>query len=212
MSSPEKNFQQLKTSDLPPEVGEYIKVLESKLDETRPRREELVNKELDNLTNQEIDELTNLNFEAVKILGLIRKSRDEKMIVEEEKNEILKSFSGKELLARLKPLFNYENIRNWEGEFCTECENGFVIHTPFTDWEQDKLLILRAGLAYNLENVSDEEIKMGKGYPIQQVNILEGNANEREIVLVYGRNDIVSSGKLCFIFKDKLEEALGSNK
>jgi hypothetical protein len=92
MENAEPKFEKkLTTFDLPPEVGEYIKVLEGKLDLTRPRREELVSKGLDELTNQEIDELIKLNNEAVKILEFIIKSRDEKRIVKEEKEEDLKS-------------------------------------------------------------------------------------------------------------------------
>jgi hypothetical protein len=89
MENAESKFEKkLTTLDLPPEVGEYIKVLEGKLDETRPRREELVDKGLDKLTNQEIDELTKLNNEAARVLELIRKSRDAKMIIE-DKEEII---------------------------------------------------------------------------------------------------------------------------
>jgi hypothetical protein len=80
--------------DLPPEVGEYIKVLVNRLESIQPRKDELSNKLLSEgleigrkkLTKQEIEELTNLNNEVVKIFELIRKSRDEKKIVEEKED------------------------------------------------------------------------------------------------------------------------------
>jgi hypothetical protein len=145
MEKAEKHLQQLKTFDLPPEVGEYIKVLESKLESTLPRREELVNKGLDKLTNQEIDELTNLNFEAVKILGLIRKSRDEKKIVEDKEETIDLEDQYKATLDHLREKLGFspeKEIQTYDIEIGGKTKDELIQemeekNISFSSWAKD---------------------------------------------------------------------------
>ena len=106
MTNPEKQFtQELKTLDLPPEVGDYIKDLERQLEDMQPVRKELSLKDLTKLTSAELDEFTELNNEATRIMSLIRRSRNEKRIVKniDEKEKITW-----ERIDNLEPIYSKE--------------------------------------------------------------------------------------------------------
>jgi hypothetical protein len=230
MKNAEPKFEKkLTTSDLPPEVGEYIKVLEGKLDLTRPRREELISKGLDELTNQEIDELTNLNNEAARVLELIRKSRDKKKIVKEEvesKKEYLKYFElDDELYDKL------ENAKLMNGEDLNQIFNWIDCVANWKDRDEWSCEIFENGIQMCDLSASgrDVEEKMQKNGIITDIRVVDigehvgnvkGTSNLIEKIGERRFLSISSKEKKAFwanwkywylVFEDKIIDALKEN-